>query len=164
MLTLRSSLTDRKSTSGTCQLLGMSLVSWLSKKQNSIALSTTEAEYVAAGCCCAQILWMRQTLSDYGLSFPPTTIYCDSSSAIDLSKNHVHHSRTKHIDVRHHFIRDHIDKKDVTLDHIETERQLADIFTKPLDQSKFALFEGSWEYYHFLHNSSIRHLHTHISH
>ena len=109
------SLTDRKSTSGTCQLLGMSLVSWFSKKQNSIALSTTEAEYVAAGCCCAQILWMRQTLSDYGLTFPPTTIYCDSSSAIDLSKNHVHHSRTKHIDIRHHFIRDHQDKKDVSL-------------------------------------------------
>ena len=65
------SLTDRKSTSGTCQLLGMSLVSWFSKKQNSIALSTTEAEYVAAGYCCAQMLWMRQTLSDYGLTFHP---------------------------------------------------------------------------------------------
>ena len=115
----------------------MSLVSWFSKKQNSIALSTTEAEYVAAGCCCAQILWMRQTLSDYGLTFPPTTIYCDSSSAINLSKNHVQHSRTMYIDVRHHFIRDHIDKKDVSLDYVETERQLADIFTKPLEQNAF---------------------------
>ena len=136
------SLTDRKSTSGTCQLLGMSLVSWFSKKQNSIALSTTEAEYVAAGCCCAQILWMRQTLSDYGLTFPPTTIYCDSSSAIDLSKNHVHHSRTKHIDIRHHFIRDHQDKKDISLEHIATEKQLSDIFTKPLELKQFCFIRG----------------------
>ena len=131
------SLTDRKSTSVTCQLLGMSLVSWFSKKQNSIALSTTEAEYVAAGCCYAQILWMRQIFSDYGLTFPPTTIYCDSSSAIDLSKNHVHHSRTKHIDIQHHFIIDHQDKNDISLEHIATKKQLSDIFTKPLELKQF---------------------------
>ena len=97
---------------------------------------------MSPGCCCAQILWMRQTLSDYGLSFPPTTIYCDSSSAIDLSKNHVHHSRTKHIDIRHHFIRDHQDKKDISLEHIDTEKQLADIFTKPLEAKPFCFIRG----------------------
>ena len=131
------SLVDRKSTSGTCQFLGRSLVSWFSKKQSSIALSTTEAEYIAAGCCCAQILWMRQTLADYGLTFPPTTIWCDSSSAIDLSKNPVLHNRTKHIDVRHHFLRDHVDKKDISFEYVVTTRQLADIFTKPLDEKQF---------------------------
>ena len=128
---------DRKSTSGTCQFLGRSLVSWFSKKQSSIALSTTEAEYIAAGCCCAQILWMRQTLADYDLTFPPTTIWCDSSSAIDLSKNPVLHYRTKHIDVRHHFLRDHVDKKDISFEYISTTQQLADIFTKPLDEKQF---------------------------
>ena len=100
--------TDRKSTSGTCQFLGHSLVSWFSKKQNSVALSTTEAEYIAARCCFAQVLWMRQTLKDFGLSFSTTPIFCDNSSAINLSKNPVHHSRTKHIEVRHHFLRDHV--------------------------------------------------------
>ena len=130
-------VTDRKSTSGTCQLLGMSLVSWFSKKQNSIALSTTEAEYIAAGCCCAQILWMRQTLADYRITFPPTTILCDSSSAINLSKNHVLHARTKHIDIRHHFLRDHVDKKDISFEYISTTLQLADIFTKPLEDKPF---------------------------
>ena len=85
---------------------------------------------------------MRQTLSDYGLTFPPTTIYCDSSSAIDLSKNHVHHSRTKNIDIRHHFIRDHQDKKDVSLEHIATEKQLSDIFTKPLELKQFCFIRG----------------------
>ena len=129
--------TDRKSTSGTCQMLGMSLVSWFSKKQNSIALSTTEAEYIAAGCCCAQILWMRQTLADYRITFPPTTIWCDSSSAINLSKNHVLHARTKHIDIRHHFLRDHVDKKDISFEYIPTTQQLADIFTKPLEEKPF---------------------------
>ena len=161
---IAGSLTDRKSTSGTCQLLGMSLVSLFSKKQNSIALSTTETEYVAAGYCCAQILWMRQTLSDYGLTFPPTTIYCDSSSAIDLSKNHVHHSRTKHIDIRHRFIRDHQDKKDISLEHIATGKTNFLIYSQNhLKPSNFASFEGNWEYYHSPHRS-IRHVHTHISH
>ena len=130
-------VTDRKSTSGTCQMLGMSLVSWFSKKQNSIALSTTEAEYIAAGCCCAQIIWMRQTLADYRISFPPTTIWCDSSSAIDLSKNPVLHARTKHIDIRHHFLRDHVVKKDISFEYVPTAQQLADIFTKPLEEKQF---------------------------
>ncbi|KAK2995198.1 hypothetical protein RJ640_000503 [Escallonia rubra] len=97
-------LVDRKSTSGTCQFLGDALVSWHSKKQTYVALSTAEAEYVAAGSCCAQVLWMRQTLRDFGVLIDHIPIMCDSSSAIDISKNHVQHSRTKHIDIRHHFL------------------------------------------------------------
>ena len=85
---------------------------------------------------------MRQTLRDYKLSFQPTTIFCDSSSAIDLSKNHVHHSRSKHIDIRHHFIRDHQDKKDISLEHITTEKQLAAIFTKSLEAKQFCFIRG----------------------
>ena len=90
---------DRKSTSGTCQFLGRSLVSWSSKKQNSVALSTAEAEYVAAGSCCAQLLWMRQTLKDFGYSLTKVPLLCDNESAIMIAYNPVDHNRTKHIDI-----------------------------------------------------------------
>ena len=129
---------DRKSTSGTCQFLGPCLVSWSSRKQNSVAISTTEAEYVAAGSCCAQILWMRQTLQDFGVSFDPTPIFCDNTSTINLAKNPIQHSRTKHIEIRHHFLRDHVEKKDIFLSHVDTQNQLADIFTKPLEEKQFS--------------------------
>ena len=128
---------DRKSTTGTCQFLGRSLVSWSSKKQNLVALSTAEAEYVAAGACCAQLLWMKQTLSDFGCEFSKIPLLCDKESAIKLANNPVQHSRTKHIDIRHHFLRDHEAKGDIALRHVSTEWQLADIFTKPLDEQRF---------------------------
>ena len=128
---------DRKSTSGTCQFLGHSLVSWSSKKQNSVALSTAEAEYIAAGSCCAQLLWMRQTLKDFSISFNQVPLFCDNESAIKLANNPVHHQRSKHIEVRHHFLRDHVEKGDIQLCHVRTEKQLADIFTKPLDETRF---------------------------
>ena len=133
-----SSRVDRKSTSGTCQFLGGSLVSWSSRKQHSVALSTAEAEYVAAGSCCAQLLWLNQTLGDYGLNFRKIPILCDNNSAICISKNPVHHSRTKHIDIRHHFIRDHVEKDDVKLERVDTLDQIADIFTKPLPFAQFS--------------------------
>jgi hypothetical protein len=104
---------DRKSTSGTCQFLGRTLVSWSSKKQNSVALSTAEAEYVAACASCAQLLWMRFTLSDFGCKFIKIPLLCDNESAIKLANNPVNHSRTKHIDIRHHFLRDHETKGDI---------------------------------------------------
>ncbi|KAH9673511.1 Integrase catalytic domain-containing protein [Citrus sinensis] len=129
---------DRKSTSGTCYILGHSLVSWFSKKQNSVALSTTEAEYIAAGSCCAQALWMKQTLRDYGINLEQIPIKCDNTSAINLSKNPIQHSRTKHIEIRHHFLRDHVQKRDIALEFISTEKQLADIFTKPLCEEQFS--------------------------
>ena len=126
---------DRKSTSGGCHLLGRSLVSWSSKKQNSVALSTAEAEYIAAGACCAQILYMKQTLLDYGVVLERVPLLCDNESAVKLANNPVQHSRTKHIDIRHHFLRDHVSKKDISLEGVRTEDQLADIFTKPLDEN-----------------------------
>jgi hypothetical protein len=128
---------DRKSTSGTCQFLGRSLVSWSSKKQTFVALSTTEVEYVAAGQCCAQLLWMRQTLWDFGYNLSKVPLLCDNESAIRMADNPVEHSRIKHIDIRHHFLRDHQQKGDIEVYHINTENQLADIFTKPLDEKTF---------------------------
>jgi hypothetical protein len=128
---------ERKSTSGTCQLLGRSLVSWSSKKQNSIALSTAEAVYVEAGACCAKLLWMKQTLRHFGSVQSKIPLLCDNESANKLVDNPVKHSRTKHIDIRHHFLRDHQAKGDIAVQHVRTEDQLADIFTKPLDESRF---------------------------
>ncbi|WVZ97245.1 hypothetical protein U9M48_042795 [Paspalum notatum var. saurae] len=133
---------DRKSTSGTCEFLGISLVSWSSRKQASVSLSTTEAEYIAAASCCSQLLWMKATLSDFGLSFGRIPLLVDSTSAISVAKNPVLHSRTKHIDVRFHFLRDHYEKGDIDLIHVATQNQLADILTKPLEFSAFVRFRG----------------------
>ncbi|WVZ94378.1 LOW QUALITY PROTEIN: hypothetical protein U9M48_040277 [Paspalum notatum var. saurae] len=110
---------DRKSTSGTCQFLGTSLVSWSSRKQTNVALSTTEAEYVAAASCCSQLLWMKATLSDFGLKYGRIPLLVDSTSAISVAKNPILHFRTKHIDVRFHFLRDHYEKGDIDLIHVE---------------------------------------------
>jgi hypothetical protein len=129
---------DRKSTLGTCQFLGRSLVSWASKKQNLVALSTAEAEYIAAGHCCAQLLWMRQTLKDYGHKLSKVPLLCDNESAIRMADNLVEHSRTKHIDIRYHFLRDHQQKGDIEISYVNTHNQLADIFTKPLDEKTFS--------------------------
>uniref|UniRef100_A0A2N9G2N2 CCHC-type domain-containing protein n=1 Tax=Fagus sylvatica TaxID=28930 RepID=A0A2N9G2N2_FAGSY len=128
---------DRKSTSGTCHFLGHSLVSWFSKKQNSVALSTAEAEYVAAGSCCAQSLYIKQQLEDFKILFDHIPIRCDNTSAISLSKNPIQHSRTKHIEIRYHFIRDHVQKGDIELEFVSTDSQWADILTKPLIEERF---------------------------
>ncbi|WVZ81678.1 hypothetical protein U9M48_029030 [Paspalum notatum var. saurae] len=133
---------DRKSTSGTCQLLGTSLVSWSSRKQTSVSLSTTEAEYIAAASWCSQLLWMKATLSDFGLRFGKIPLLVDSTSAISIAKNPVLHSRTKHIDVRFHFLRDHYEKGDIDLVHVASENQLVDIFTKPLEFGAFVRLRG----------------------
>ena len=128
---------DRKSTSGGCQFLGDRLVSWSSKKQKSISTSTAEAEYIAAGSCCAQILWMKNQLQDYGLSYSKIPIYCDNQSAIAMTGNPVQHSLTKHINIRYHFIREHVMEGTIELHFVPTDQQLADIFTKPLAEAVF---------------------------
>jgi hypothetical protein len=104
---------ERKSTLGTCQLLGRSLVSWSSKKQNSVALSTADTKYIFASSCYAQILWMKATLNDFRIKFKQVPLLCDNESAIKLTNSLVQHARTKHIDIRHHFIRDHQQKGDI---------------------------------------------------
>ncbi|GJX19953.1 retrovirus-related pol polyprotein from transposon TNT 1-94, partial [Tanacetum coccineum] len=117
----------RRSTSGSAQFLGDKLVSWSSKKQTSTSISSTEAEYIAMSGCCAQILWMRSQLSDYGFAYNHIPLYCDNKSAIALCCNNVQHSRSKHIDIRHHFIREQVEKGVVELYFVRTEYQLADI-------------------------------------
>jgi hypothetical protein len=113
-------------------------VSWASKKQNFVALSFAEVEYIAAGHCCAQLLWMRQTLMDYGYKLSKVPLLCDNESAICMADNPVEHSRTKHIDIRCHFLRDHQQKWDIEIAYVSTHNQLADIFTKPLDEKTFS--------------------------
>ncbi|GJV26490.1 hypothetical protein Tco_1379185 [Tanacetum coccineum] len=99
--------------------------------------TSAEAEYVAAAGCCANILWMKIQFTDYDIIYEKVPIFCDNTSAITISNNPVLHSRTKHIDIRYHFIRDHILKGDIELHFIPTQYQLADIFTKPLDEPTF---------------------------
>ncbi|CAM8933888.1 unnamed protein product [Rhodiola kirilowii] len=129
--------TDRKSTSGMTQFFGSCLVSWGSKKQNTVALSTAEAEYVAAAACCAQILWLRNQLSDFNLHFDQVPIFCDNNSAISIAKNPVLHGKTKHIEIKHHFLRDCVEKELVTINFCRSEDQVADIFTKALHREAF---------------------------
>ncbi|KAJ9537943.1 hypothetical protein OSB04_030676 [Centaurea solstitialis] len=127
---------NRKSTSGACQFLGDKLVSWSSRKQNYVSLSTVEAEYVTAARCCSQFLWMKTQLADYGYTMHRIPIYCDSSSAIQIAANPVQHSQTKHSDIRYHFIKDHVEKGNVELFFVESERQIADLFTKAFDEKR----------------------------
>nr|GEV32996.1 copia protein [Tanacetum cinerariifolium] len=127
----------RRSTSKTAQFLGDKLVSWSSKEQKSTAISTIEAEYIAMSGCCAQILWMRSQLTDYGFNFNKIPLYCDNRSVISLCCNNVQHSRSKHIDIRHHFIREQVERGVVELYFVTTDYQLADIFTKALPQQRF---------------------------
>ena len=132
-----SNVDDRKNTTGGCYYVRTNLVAWISKKQNSFSLSTAEAKYITTGGCCSQLLWMKKLLGDYGLTQDTMIVYCDNSSAIDISKNLVQHSRTKHTEIRYHFIRDLVERKIVALEYTPTDHQNANIFTKPLDRSKF---------------------------
>nr|GEY19226.1 retrotransposon protein, putative, unclassified [Tanacetum cinerariifolium] len=116
---------------------GDNIVSWSSKKQKSTAISSTEAEYIALSGCCAQILWMRSQLTNYGFDFNKIPLYCDNKSAIALCCNNVQYSRAKHIDVCYHFINEQVENGIVELYFVRTEYQLADIFTKPLPRERF---------------------------
>ena len=109
---------DRKSTSGGCFYVRNNLVFWMSKKQNSISLSTAEAKYITVSSCCTQLLRMQKLPLDYGIYQEYLTIYCDNTSAINISKNLVQHSQTKHIEIRHHFIREPVEDSTLTLEFI----------------------------------------------
>ena len=111
---------ERKSTSGNCQFLGENLITWASKRQATIALSTAEAEYISAASCCLQLLWMKHQLE-----------------AICLPKNPILHSGAKHIEIKLHFIRDYVQKGVLDIQFIDTDHQWADIFTKPLTVDRF---------------------------
>jgi len=111
--------------------------SWSSKKQNSVALSTAESKYIVAGSCCAQILWMKATLNDFGIKFKEVPLLCDNKSDVKFTNNLVRYSRTEHIHVHHNFIRDHQQKGDICIKSVGIKDQLTNIFTKPLDEKRF---------------------------
>nr|GEY55327.1 hypothetical protein [Tanacetum cinerariifolium] len=127
----------RKSTSRGIQFLGDKLVNWTSKKPNCTAMSSAEAEYVALSASCAQVMWMRTQLQDYGFNYNKIPLYCDSQSAIAISCNPIQHSRTKHIHTRYHFIKKQVENGIIELYFVRTEYQLAVIFTKALSEDRF---------------------------
>jgi hypothetical protein len=131
-------LYDRKSTSGHAFHLGSNLISWASKKQPIVSISSAEAEYAAATSTACQAVWMRRILKDMShIEKDPTPIFCDNTSAIALSKNHEFHKKNKHIDTRFHFIHELVNNGDIALQFCGSQDQLADIFTKPLGKSVF---------------------------
>ncbi|GJX45995.1 hypothetical protein Tco_0262671 [Tanacetum coccineum] len=127
---------DRKSTTGGCQFLGSRLISWQCRKQTIVATSTTKAEYVAAASCCGQVLWIQNQMLDYGYNFMNIKIFIDNESTICIVKNPVFHSKTKHIEIRHHFIRDSNEKKLIQMIKIHTYHNVADLLTKAFDTQK----------------------------
>jgi hypothetical protein len=134
-------VSDRKSTSGCCFGLGSTVVSWFSRKQKSVALSSAEAEYMAASQANCEALWLHKMLIGlFGVQLRPTVIYCDNQSCIKLSENLVFHDRSKHIETRYHFIRDYVQRGAMELQYISTEEQVADILTKALSMGKFLFF------------------------
>ena len=129
---------DIKSTSGYAFSFGSGVFSWASVKQNCVALSTAEAEYISASKANAQAIWLRFVLEDFGeLQTEATPLQCDNTSAIAITKNPMFHQKTKHIDRRYHFIKDALQEGIIDLVYCPTNEQLADIFTKPLAKDRF---------------------------
>ncbi|GKE56445.1 putative ribonuclease H-like domain-containing protein, partial [Tanacetum coccineum] len=126
---------DRKSTTGGCQFLGFRL--WQCKNQTVVANSTTKAEYIAASNCYGHVLWIQNQLLGYGYNFMQTKIHINNESTIYIVKNPVFHSKTKHIEIRHHFIKDSYEKKLIQMIKIHTDQNLVDLLTKAFDVSRF---------------------------
>lgn len=133
---------DFKSTSGGCQFLGSRLVTWQCKKQNAVSQSTCESEYISAAACCSQVIWIQQQLCDYGIYVFKTPIFIDNTAALAVTKNPVQHSKTKHIAIKFHFIRDCYEKGLIDVLYVETQFQKADLFTKPFAQPRFEFLLG----------------------
>jgi hypothetical protein len=132
---------DRKSTLGCCFGLGSAVVSWFSRKQKLVALSSAEAEYMAASQASCEAIWLHKLLFGlFGVEMRPTMIYCDNQSCIKLFENPIFHDRSKHIKIRYHFIRDHVQRGAVELQYASTDEQMVDILTKALGKGKFVPF------------------------
>ncbi|GJU43588.1 retrovirus-related pol polyprotein from transposon TNT 1-94 [Tanacetum coccineum] len=130
----------RKSTSGGIQFQGDKLASWMSKKQDCTAMSSAEAKYVALSVSCAQVMWMRTQLKDYGFNYNKIPLYYDSQSAIAISCKPMQHSRTKHIHTRYHFIKEHVENGIIELYFVKTKYQLADMFNKALPEDRYSIY------------------------
>lgn len=143
---LAGDIDDRKSTGGVAFYLNDSLITWISQKQRCVALSSCEAEFMAATAAACQGIWLQKFLSQIsGISSGPVTLYIDNRSAVDLAKNPVFHGRSKHIDVRYHFIREYVEQGLIVIKHVRTNEQRADILTKALSAEKFEKMGGYWE-------------------
>ncbi|GJZ98720.1 hypothetical protein Tco_0671173 [Tanacetum coccineum] len=127
---------DRKSTTRGYHFLGSRLVSWQCKKQTIMANSTTEAKYIATSHCCGQVLWLQNQLLDYGYNFMRTKIHIDNDSTISVIKNPISHSKTKHIEIQFHFIRDSYEKKLIEMVKIHMDNNVADLLTKAFDVTR----------------------------
>ena len=132
-------LDNRKSTTGYLFTFSGGAISWQSKLQKCVALSTTEAEYIATTEAGKEIIWLKQFLQELGLNRMEYIVYCDSQSAIDLSKNSMYHARTKHIDVRYHWIREKVENELFHVKKKNTSENPTDILTKTILQDKFKL-------------------------
>ena len=129
---------DRHSTSGNVFLLAKGAVSWLSKKQATVALSTAEAEYVALSAATQEAIWLRRLLTDVGESLEdPIAINEENQGAIAMAKNPVGHARTKHIDIHYHFVREGVQNRAIILKYVATGEMIANILTKPLPKHPF---------------------------
>ncbi|KAI3672561.1 hypothetical protein L6452_38652 [Arctium lappa] len=134
---------DRKSTSGGCEFLGARLVSWQCKKQTTVSTSTIEAEYITVASCSSQVLGIQNQMLDYGMTFLHTPILIDNNSSISIVNNPVKQSKTKHIEIRYHFIRDCNEKKLIQVVKVHTSNQFADLFTKAFDVGRFTFLVTS---------------------
>nr|GEV40116.1 putative reverse transcriptase, RNA-dependent DNA polymerase [Tanacetum cinerariifolium] len=151
---------DKKSTTRGCQILGSRLISWQCKKQTVVANSTTEAEYVAAASCCGQVLRIQNQILDYGYNFMNTKIFIDNESTNCIVKNPMFHSKTKHIEIRHHFIRDSNKKKLIQMIKIQTDQNVADLLTKAFDVWRFEYL--AYTYYCQLKVNAARYIFDHM--
>ena len=134
---LADDVDSRKSTTGYLTIFAGGAMSWQSKLQKCVALSTTEAEYIAATEACKEMLWMKNFLLELGHKQEKYVLRCDNQSAIHLSKNSAYHSRSKHIDIRYHWIRDVIEEKHLLLDKVHTDENWSDMLTKVIPLKKF---------------------------
>lgn len=140
---LAGQVDDRKSTGGMPFYLNESFITWVSQKQRCVALSSCEAEFMAANAAACQAIWLKNLLTEVtGKYMGPVLLYIDNRSAIDLAKNPVFHGRSKHIDIRYHFIRECVKRGEIVLKHVSTENQRADVLTKSLATSKFEKMRG----------------------
>jgi hypothetical protein len=135
------SAVDRKSTSWCCFTLGSAMVSWCSRKQTYVALSTAEAEYIALSVAVREAVWLRKLLADlFGNVLDYTIIHCDNQSCVKLSKDPVFHDKSKHIEIKYHYIRDMVQRKEVSVQYLPIDEQVVNVLTKPLTKMKFEYF------------------------
>jgi hypothetical protein len=135
---------DRKSTTGYCVFMNGNLISWNVKKQQTVALSSAEAELMSVCEVVKELKWMKMFFSELGFqTVTPMTVHCDNQAAIQISENDISHDRTKHIDIRHYFIRDEVNENQIKLQWTSTHNQFADIFTKPLGEQIFVRFRNA---------------------